>query len=109
MIKHWQSMQDYKCFLRNSKVSFDSSERIRLHTELWRPWQKLRLLDIDIAMDFLLPFYSAAVTTTCSGFKSARVRILTGLRRRSISRLQRRWPAILETALGATHSQSGVP
>ena len=45
MIKHWQSMQDYKCFLRNSKVSFDSSERIRLHTELWRPWQKLRLLD----------------------------------------------------------------
>ena len=59
MIKHWQSMQDYKCFLRNSKVSFDSSERIRLHTELWRPWQKLRLLDIDIAMDFLLPFYSS--------------------------------------------------
>ena len=59
MIKHWQSMQDYKCFLRNSKVSFDSSERIRLHTELWRPWQKLRLLDIDIAMDALLPFYSS--------------------------------------------------
>ena len=52
-------MQDYKCFLRNSKVSFDSSERIRLHTELWRPWQKLRLLDIDIAMDALLPFYSS--------------------------------------------------
>ena len=58
MIKHWQSMQDYKCFLHNSKVSFDSSERARLHTELWTPWQKLRLLDTDIAMDVLLPFYS---------------------------------------------------
>ena len=59
MIKHWQSMQDYKCFLHNSKVSFDSSERTRLHTDLWIPWQKLRLLDTDIAMDVLLPFYSS--------------------------------------------------
>lgn len=59
MIKHWQSMQDYKCFLHNSKVSFDSSERTRLHTELWKPWQKLRLFDTDKAMQFLLPFYSA--------------------------------------------------
>ena len=58
MIKHWQSMQDYKCFLHNSMVSFDSSERIRINTELWSPWQKLRLLDTDIAMDVLLPFYS---------------------------------------------------
>lgn len=58
MIKHWQSMQDYKCFLHNSKISFDSSERIRLHTELWEPWQKLLLFDTDKAMEFLLPFYS---------------------------------------------------
>ena len=34
MIKHWQSMQDYKCFLHNPKVSFDFSERTRLHTKL---------------------------------------------------------------------------
>lgn len=58
MIKHWQSMKDYKCFFHNSKVSFDSSERKRLHTELWEPWQKLWLFDTDKAMAFLLPFYS---------------------------------------------------
>ncbi len=58
MIKYWQSMQDYKYFLNESKVHFDSSERNRLHTELWKPWQKLRLFDSDKAMEFLLPFYS---------------------------------------------------
>lgn len=58
MIKHWQSMKDYKCFLHNSKVSFDSSERLRLHSELWSPWQKLLFFDTDIALEFLLPFYS---------------------------------------------------
>lgn len=57
MIKHWQSMQDYKCFLHDSKVSFDSSERNRLHSELWVPWQKLVFFDTDSAMEFLLPFY----------------------------------------------------
>lgn len=59
MIKQWQSMHDYQCFLNNSKAVFDSSERQRLHSELWIPWQKLRLLDTDRAMTFLLPFYSS--------------------------------------------------
>ena len=59
MIKYWQSTQDYKYFLTNSKVHFDSSERRRLHSELWKPWQKLRLFDTDIAMAFLLPFFSS--------------------------------------------------
>lgn len=59
MIKYWQSMQDYKYFLTESKVHFDPSERNRLHTELWKPWQKLRLFDTDKAMQFLLPFYSS--------------------------------------------------
>jgi len=58
MIKYWQSMHDYLHFFHESKVHFDSSERTRLHTELWKPWQKLRLFDTDRAMDFLLPFYS---------------------------------------------------
>ena len=58
MIKYWQSMQDYKYFLTESKAHFDSSERKRLHTELREPWQKLQLFDIDKAMAFLLPFYS---------------------------------------------------
>ena len=58
MIKQWQSMNNYQCFLNTSKAVFDSSERQRLHSELWIPWQKLRLLDTDRAMDFLLPFYS---------------------------------------------------
>lgn len=56
MIKYWQSTQDYKYFLTNSKVHFDSSERRQLHSELWKPWQKLRLFDTDIAIAFLLPF-----------------------------------------------------
>ncbi len=59
MIKHWQSMHDYKYFLTESKVHFDSSERNRLHTELWKAWQKLHLFNTDKAMKFLLPFYSA--------------------------------------------------
>ena len=58
MIKYWQSMQDYKYFLTGSKARFDSSERNRLHTQLWNAWQKLRLFDTDKAMEFLLPFYS---------------------------------------------------
>lgn len=59
MIKYWQSMLDYQCFLNNSKAGFDSSERQRLHSELWIPWQKLRCLNTDRAMSFLLPFYSS--------------------------------------------------
>lgn len=51
-------MQDYKYFLTESKAHLDSSERNRLHTELWKVWQKLRLFDTDKAMEFLLPFYS---------------------------------------------------
>ena len=58
MIKYWQSMQDYLYFLNESKIHFDSSERVRLHSELWKPWQKLCLFDTDKAMAFLLPFYS---------------------------------------------------
>lgn len=58
MIKQWQSMLDYQCFLNNSKTVFDSSERQRLHSELWIPWQKLRLFNADRAMAFLEPLYS---------------------------------------------------
>ena len=58
MIKYWQSMHDYLHFFNESRVHFDSSERTRLHTELWKPWQKLRLFNTDRAMEFLLPFYS---------------------------------------------------
>lgn len=52
MIKQWQSNHEYLCFLNNQKASFDSSERVRLHSELLIPWQKLRLLDTDAAMLF---------------------------------------------------------
>ena len=58
MIKQWQSNHEYLCFLNNQKASFDSSERVRLHSELLIPWQKLRLLGTDAAMLFLQPFYS---------------------------------------------------
>lgn len=59
MIKYWQSMQDYKHFLTESKNHFDSSERNRLHTTLWEIWQKLQPFDTDRAIEFLLPFYPA--------------------------------------------------
>lgn len=58
MIKQWQPMADYQCFLNNSRATFDSSERMRLRSELWLPFQKLKLLDTDKAMAFLMPFYS---------------------------------------------------
>lgn len=58
MIKQWQPMADYQYFLNNSKATFDSSERMRLRSELWLPFQKLKLLDTDKAMAFLMPFYS---------------------------------------------------
>ena len=59
MIKYWQSMHDYKYFLSESKVHFDSSERNRLHTELSAALEKLRLFDTDKAMEILIPFYSS--------------------------------------------------
>ena len=69
MIKYWQSMQDYKYFLTESKAHFDFSERNRLHTELWEVWQKPRLFDTDRAMEFLLPFCFAH--RLYAGFPSA--------------------------------------
>ena len=58
MIKYWQSTQDYKYFLTNSKGPFRFHPKGgRLHSELWKPWQKLRLFDTDIAMAFLLPLF----------------------------------------------------
>lgn len=57
MIKYWQSMHEYQCFLNNSKARFDSSERVRLRSELSEPWQKLCLFDTDKAMEYLSPFY----------------------------------------------------
>ena len=58
MIKHWQTNQEYHCFLANAKTTFDSSERVRLQSELASTREKLRLLDTDAAMRFLDPFYS---------------------------------------------------
>ena len=59
MIKCWQSMNEYHHFLTEMKAHFDSSEKARLHSELWIPWQKLRSFDTDNAMLFLLPRYSS--------------------------------------------------
>lgn len=58
MIKHWQTNQEYHRFLANTKTTFDSSERVRLQSELASPREKLRLFDTDAAMRFLAPFYS---------------------------------------------------
>ena len=37
MIQHWQTNQEYHCFLANAKTTFDSSERVRLQSELASP------------------------------------------------------------------------
>lgn len=58
MIKHWQTIQEYLCFLANVKTTFDSSEKVQLQSELSSPREKLRLFDTDAAMRFLEPFYS---------------------------------------------------
>lgn len=50
MIRYWQSAHEYHCFFNNAKATFDSSERVRLQTELSEPREKLRLLDTDAAI-----------------------------------------------------------
>jgi len=51
MIKHWQTNQEYHCFLTNAKTTFDSSERVRLQSELASAREKLRLLDTDVGRE----------------------------------------------------------
>ena len=54
MLKNWQSHQEYKTFLHEAKVHFDSSQRTRLSTELAPAMEKLRLLNLDPVMEYLL-------------------------------------------------------
>lgn len=57
MLTYWQSHQEYLFFLHEAKISFDSSQRLRLQTELAPIREKLRLLDLDPVMEYLKPFY----------------------------------------------------
>lgn len=57
MLKNWQSHQEYKTFLHEAKVHFDSSQRTRLSTELAPAMEKLRLLNLDPVMEYLLLLY----------------------------------------------------
>ncbi len=50
MIKYWKINRKYHCFLANAKTTFDSSERIRLQSELASPREKLRLFGTDAAL-----------------------------------------------------------
>lgn len=58
MLNYWQSHQEYLRFLHEAKISFDSSQRTRLQTELACVREKLRLLNLDPVMEYLRPFYS---------------------------------------------------
>lgn len=58
MLIYWQSHQEYLHFLHEAKISFDSSQRLRLQTELAPVREKLRLLNLDPVMLYLEPFYS---------------------------------------------------
>lgn len=57
MLTYWQSHQEYLDFLHEAKIHFDSSQRLRLHTELAVAREKLRLLDLDSVMDYMASFY----------------------------------------------------
>ncbi len=58
MLNHWQSHQEYLRFLHEAKISFDSSQRARLQSELAPSREKLRLLDLDPVMGYLKTLYS---------------------------------------------------
>ena len=58
MLIYWQSHQEYLRFLHEAKISFDSSQRLRLQSELAPAREKLRLLNLDSVMLYLEPFYS---------------------------------------------------
>lgn len=59
MLRYWQSHQEYWFFLHEAKVQFDSSQRCRLSSTFSSSREKLRLLDLDPVMEFLIPFYSS--------------------------------------------------
>ncbi len=57
MLNSWQSHQEYKAFLHEAKIHFDSSQRTRLCTELAAAREKLQLLNLDPVMEYLTPLY----------------------------------------------------
>lgn len=57
MLIHWQSHQEYLFFLHETKVHLDSSQRTRLYLEFADVREKLRLLNLDPAMEYLSRFY----------------------------------------------------
>ncbi len=57
MLNYWQSHQEYLVFLHEAKVHSDGSQRIRLSTQLALAREKLRLLNLDPVMEYLLPLY----------------------------------------------------
>lgn len=58
MLTYWQSHQEYLHFLHETKIHFDSSQRIRMSLEFQDVREKLRLLDLDPVMDYISAFYS---------------------------------------------------
>lgn len=59
MLRYWQSHQEYRFFLHEAKIHFDSSQRSRLSSTFASSREKLRLLNLDPVMEFLTPFYSS--------------------------------------------------
>ena len=57
MLIHWQSHQEYLFFLHETKVHLDSSQLTRLYLEFADVREKLRLLNLDPAMEYLSRFY----------------------------------------------------
>lgn len=56
MIKHWQTNQEYHCFLANAKTTFDSSERVRLQSELASTRENSAFWTQILPCAFLTPF-----------------------------------------------------
>ena len=74
MLNYWQSHQEYLRSLHEAKISFDSSQRLRLQTELAQAREKLRLLNLDSVMIYLEPFYAFDCLTCKISITSSAVR-----------------------------------
>ena len=57
MLIHWQSHKEYLFFLHEQKIYFDSSQKLRLQSEFAAFREKLVLLNLDKAMEFLQQLY----------------------------------------------------
>lgn len=68
MLIHWQSHQEYLNFLHEAKIHLDSSQRTRIDLEFGAIQKKLRMLNLDLVMEYFLlsiPILSDPLKNRC--------------------------------------------